>query len=297
MRGKREPSPKARAELVRLDDELRNTDHYFSFPARTTTAASSETPVVLVAMGRQGAGKTALLTAVAQRYRALGADLRIWDADPLPVTRALSRLHGDTVVAPIGSLRDRIRWLEARITEQIEQRYDVVLDPGGGQLALNRLDQEVGLADMLAKREVRFVAVHVLGPDLEDLEFLDALAWTQLFTSAATLFVLNAGLAPRGWLAGTAFRGVCEHPALLAGLRRGAKVALMPALECMGEVLNRGLSFEDIARGVAADGHTVFSRVNRARVQRWWRRAMPEFFHQWRVDWLPRVGTPPEAAR
>lgn len=182
------------------------------------------------------------------------------------------------------------------MTDQIEQRYDAILDPGGGQLALNRLDQEVGLADALTKRGVRLVAIHTLGPDLEDLDYLDALAGMEFYASAATIFVLNVGLAPKGLLASTAFRRVREHPALLAALRSGAKVAVMPALGCMRAVLDGGLTFEEIARRVPADGHPVLSAIDQAQVKDWWRRAMPEFFCHWREDWLPRVPRPPRAA-
>jgi hypothetical protein len=256
---------------------------------KTTEQAGAPKPVLLIAVGRQRVGKTTLLNALAQHYRAAGADLRIWNADLLNRTHSLSNFHPDAMEAPVGSFDDTKAWIEERIGDQIAHRYDAILDVGGGETAFNRLAAEVSLVDALEAQGIRPVAVHLLGPELADLDYLDAWAETGLFAPAATILVLNEGLVTTGRSASFAFARVQEHPVVKRAVINGAELAMMPALGCMAQVTDRGLSFAEMANGGQAEGHARTSYFDQARVARWWTKAMPDFFGRLRREWMPRI--------
>ena len=61
----------------------------------------------------------------------------------------------------------------------------------------------------------------------------------------------------------------------------------MPALTCMAQVTDRGLTFEAAMNGVAKDERGPLSLFDRARVNRWWSRDVPQFFGAFPSEWLP----------
>lgn len=256
---------------------------------KTMDQAGVHKPVLLIAVGRQRVGKTTLLNALAQHFRTAGADLRIWNADLLNRTHSLSNFHPEALEAPIGSFDDTKAWIEARIGDQITHRYDAVLDVGGGETALNRLASEVSLVDALEAQGIRPVAIHLLGPELADLDYLNASAETGLFAPEATILVLNEGLVTSGRSASFAFARVQEHPVVKRAVMRGAQLAMMPALGCMAQVTDRGLGFAEMSNGAQAEGHERTSYFDQMRVARWWDKEMPEFFAHLRPEWMPRI--------
>ncbi|KAF2174337.1 hypothetical protein K469DRAFT_695104 [Zopfia rhizophila CBS 207.26] len=163
-------------------------------------------PVTIVAVGRQRVGKTTLLNATAQYYRKRGANLQVWNADHQNTTNNLTAFHGDAVSAPSGSMSDVVDWLEERIRDQTRHRYDVILDVGGGETALNRLVQELRLVEALERRKIRVVGVHLLGPDPADLDYLRRFMESRTFMPKATLMVMNEGLITSGNSSAVAFQ-------------------------------------------------------------------------------------------
>lgn len=253
-------------------------------------------PVTIVAVGRQRVGKTTLLNAIAQFYRARGADLRIWNADHQNTTNNLTAFHQDVASAPNGSMSDIVDWLEERIRDQTRNRYDAILDVGGGETALNRLVQEMRLVEALERRGIRVVGVHLLGPDPADLDYLKRFLESRTFMPKATLMVMNEGLITSGNSAQVAFREVLDHPAMVDALAAGANLVMMPSLSCMGEVTKRGLTFADMANDVQVTGHDETSFFDQERTALWWEREMPAFFQRIPPTWMPRIVAPAEAA-
>ena len=60
-----------------------------------------------------------------------------------------------------------------------------------------RLVAEVPIVPTLEDEGVRVVVVHVVGPDLADLDYLDRFEQDDLFAPEATLIVMNGGLVCR----------------------------------------------------------------------------------------------------
>jgi hypothetical protein len=244
-------------------------------------------PVLLIAVGRQRVGKTAFLNATAQYLRHHGAGFRIWNADKLNRSSSLSLFSDDVMEPPSADPEDVKGWLEERFADLIEHRYDALLDIGGGATPLSSLVEEVPIVTALERRGIRLVLVHVVGPEMADLDYLERYLARSLLAPEATVILLNGGLVLTGRSADFAFAGVNKHPALLAAVKKGAKVVLMPRLACMSAVVERGLRFTDAMTGVGKPGHPPLSFLDQERVAVWWERELPRFFARFPALWLP----------
>lgn len=72
-----------------------------------------------------------------------------------------------------------------------------------------------------------------------------------------------------------------------AAVAQGAQVVMMPALGCMAEVTDRGLTFAEAAAGTVKPGQEPMSLFDPARVNKWWSIQIPKFFGQFPAEWLP----------
>jgi hypothetical protein len=258
----------------------------------TIDKAGERRPVLLIAVGRQRVGKTAFLNTLAQYLRAQGAGFRIWNADKLNRSASLSLFHADALEPPSPDVEDVKGWLEERFADLIEHRYDAILDIGGGATPLTTLVEEVPIVTALERRGIRLVVAHVVGPELADLDYLEKYLFDRLLAPDATVIVLNGGLVLTGRSADFAFAGVHKHPALLAALKQGAEVALMPRLACMPAVVERGLGFADAMNGQGKPGQPPLSFLDQERVAIWWQRELPLFFGRIPSLWLPAIPGP-----
>ena len=251
------------------------------------TATGARPPILWIALGRQRVGKTALLNTAVQYFRALGNPVRVWDADQQNRSHRLSLFFEDAEEVGTAGIEDGKLWIEARVEDLIECRYDAVLDVGGGATGFSKLLQEVPLLEAVEASTVRLVALFCTGPERADLDYLERFAEAEAFLPPATVLVLNAGLVLSGRTAAAAFRPVLEHPVVKRVLDRGALSAMFPALACLSQVTDRGLTFEQAASGATREGQVPLSVFDRARVRRWWGTEVPRFFGKLPQAWLP----------
>ena len=241
----------------------------------------------MIVVGRQRVGKTTVLNTTIQFLRMHGGEVVVWNADKLNRTYSLSMFHPDTLEPPSADPEDVKAWLEDRFTHLIQHRYDAVLDIGGGDTPLARLVEEVAIVRTLERRGIRVLLVHVVGPEMADLDYLERFLAQNLFTAEATLIVLNDGLVLTGRSANFAFNSVKQHPALIDAAANGAKVVLMPKLACMSQVTDRGLLFAEAMDGVNKPGFSPLSFFDQERVATWWESDVPLFFEAIPPLWLP----------
>lgn len=262
-------------------------------PAADDVSAEAGTPRMIVAVGRQRVGKTTLLNAVTEIYRGLGADLDVWNADLHNRSHTLSLFHPDALEPPAAAgLQDQRKWIEDRVRDQVQHRRDAVLDVGGGVTALNALIEEVKLVRSLERRGVTPVLLYVLGSERADLDYLERFTQDQSFLPPATVIVLNGGLVTSGRSTRIAFAPLIEHQVVVKAINRGARIVEMPALGCLAEVIDRGLSFRDFADGKQADGHPETSFFDQERVWLWLNEAMPKALLDIPLEWMPRTKQP-----
>ena len=198
--------------------------------------------------------------------------------------------EGMVELAPApGGLVDGRLWIEERLKDQVRRGSNAVLDPGGGWTGFSSLVEEVPLVTALGEQGVQVVGLFCVGSERADLDYLEHYAESDLFMPEATMIVLNAGLVLSGQSSAGAFAAVREHSAVRSAIRRGAQVAMMPTLACMSQVTDRGLRFDEAADGHAQQGQEALSFLDRARVNRWWRIEMPDFFGKFPPEWLPAL--------
>ncbi len=243
--------------------------------------------VLWVAVGRQRVGKTTLLNTTIQYFRGLGSEIVIWNADQQNRTHSLSTFFPDALVPPEGGVADNKAWIEQRLVDQASKGYHAVLDAGGGATGFTNLIEDVPILDILSASNIKVVAVYNLGTEQADLDFLTHYAESGMFVPERTMIVMNAGLVLSGRSVKSAFATVRENPGLLSALDRGAQVSTMPALSCMSEVTNRGITFPEAAAGVVRPGQTPMSMFDPVRVREWWTKKVPEFFGDFPAEWLP----------
>jgi hypothetical protein len=244
-------------------------------------------PILWINNGRQRVGKTVLLNTTAQYAREHGNPIRVWNADQQNRSHSLSAFFTDAEEINGGGIDDSVAWMETHIEDQIAHGYDAVLDVGGGVTGFAKLVQEVPLLEVVDSNLLRIVGVFCVGPERADLDYLEHFAQEERFLPPATLIVFNAGLVFSGQSAVTAFAPIAESPALKHALGRGAKIAVLPALACMSQVTDRELTFVEALSGVSKGDAGPLSLFDRARVNRWWSRDIPQFFDSIPAEWLP----------
>jgi len=257
-------------------------------PAEVKQAAR---PKLVIPLGRGKNGKTVLCRYLAERALNAGRSVVIADADR--TNQTLAAFFPSGVISPVNSHDYTMRlFLDALIERQIAERHDVLLDLGAGDLVLKRAAEEMPLVPFLDDQGVMPVAIHMIGPDVDDLAYLqDVENWIDKtgqhegsFAPRQTVLVLNLGVVPNGMEPKAAFADVRQHAILRAAIERGAKVVVMPALGCMSVVNGRRQSFIGAMSGEAtAEG--PLGPMNRQRVTTWWS-AMESAFAEV-AEWLP----------
>ena len=250
-------------------------------------AHDGQRPLLLVALGRQRVGKTALLNTIVQYHRALGSQVEVWNADQQNRTHSLSTFFPDADCPSDAGLADTREWIERKLRDQAERRYHAVLDAGGGFTGFSALVEDVPVIEFLAAHGVGVIGLFCVGPEKADLDYLDSFSKHAMFMPAATMIVMNSGLVLSGRAPGAAFASLMENATVQAALGRGARVAMFPALTCMSAVTDRGLTFDEAAEGKLKPGQEPMSFFDPTRVREWWTKKVPEFFDKFPPDWLP----------
>jgi hypothetical protein len=243
--------------------------------------------LLLVALGRQRVGKTALLNTIVQYFRAQGSEIEVWNADQQNRTHSLSTFFPDASLPPDGGLMDTRGWIEGKLKEQAEHGHHAVLDAGGGFTGFSALVEDVPVISALAAQGTDVIGLFCVGPEQADLDYLDSFSKTEVFMPEATMIVMNAGLVLSGRSPGAAFAPIAKNAVFEAAVDRGAKVAMFPALTCMAEVTDRGLTFEEAAAGKIKPGQQPMSMFDPTRVREWWTKKVPDFFGNFPPEWLP----------
>lgn len=258
------PSP-SRAEKPEADSLV-------AFPDRD----ADHKPKLLVALGRGGTGKSVFVRTVVERAHNAGRELAIADADRTNAT--LQNFFADVIRPDYQDEKTVHDWLDEVINQQVEKKLTVVLDMGGGDQVFKGFARELELASAMTATGIIPVAVHLIGPDLDDLAYLRDIEESNSFCPAATALVLNEGLIRDNRPREAAFDAVRSDPIYRKALKRGAREVWFPKLGCMQEVNSRHLLFAAAEQG--ALGFT-----NRLRVGVW-RRQVEEALLPI-SDWLP----------
>jgi hypothetical protein len=164
-----------------------------------------------------------------------------------------------------------------------------VIDFAGGDPTVQKLAHETRLVRMLERRGIRPVAVHVVGPEKADLDYLRQVSTAGLFMPEATIIVLNGGLVATGRSVEFAFDEIRTDPVVVDAKRRRAEMVAMPPLACMSEIMDLGISFQDAADGRFATDvdPEPLSFFDQERTALWLENELPGFFGALPAAWMP----------
>jgi hypothetical protein len=246
-------------------------------------SAEPARPKFIVTLGRGSRGKTWWLRWAAERAQDHGRSVVIADADRTNAT--LSAYFGSVETPPSADEADMRHWFAAFCEQQIERRLTALMDLGGGDLLLKQLAREIGLADFLDTNGIQPVAVHLIGPDRDDLAYLRDVEQDELFAPEATILVLNEALVPTGRSVKAAFQAVLENPIFQAAVGRGAVAIWMPRLAPAHEIDDRRLTFATAEASRVKQGQPPIGPWNRQLIANWRRRMEQNFAHV--ETWLP----------
>jgi len=251
----------------------------------STPASETRDTKLLVPLGRGTRGKTFFARWAIEQAFGDGNAPVVADIDR--TNQTLARFFDGVLTPASADDADVVEFIAGVIEAQAVRRFDLVLDFGAGDLILKRLAKDMNLVKWLPTLGIRPVAIHVLGPNSDDLAYLEAMEEGGLFAPEATVVVLNEGVVPAGRSAHSAFAAtINEHPSLAKTLERGAKLAVMPRLEPAAEIDAQGISFLDTAENRGSRKGTLPLGLWRAQQVALWRRHMAEAFAPVR-HWLP----------
>lgn len=194
-------------------------------------------PHLIVAVGRGRVGKTTLLRWLAEVMQDGALPVQVWDGDPEPSKESLLSRYFDGAERPLRpqDAEARRQWLEQRITEMVKaarsgKPFHAILDVGGDDLLLKRLQGEASILRHLEAMGIAVVAVHVVGADPGDLRYFISAEQSGLFRPERAILVKNEGMI--GALDGpeVRFAAIDRHPAVAAFLADRGAAVWMPAL-------------------------------------------------------------------
>ena len=238
---------------------------------------------LIVPLGRGNTGKSVLSRWMCETAMNAGNPVVIADADRTNQTLAQ---YFDAVISPTSpDDYDMKAWLDALFEQQIENKLTVVLDLGGGDLVLKRHAAEMELVPFMQSNAIDVAAVHLIGPNLDDLAYLQDVEHEKTFAPERTVLVLNEGLVPGARSERNAFEPIVQHRIFRDAVARGAQVVRMPRLGCLNEIENRRLSFAAAETGQTKRDLPPIGLVNRQRIAIWLREMQAAFAPV--AHWLP----------
>jgi hypothetical protein len=224
---------------------------------------------IIFPLGRGSRGKSFFARWLIDREQMKGHEIVVADADR--TNPSLTAYLKGVLTPPSADDREMQEWFKALCEQQIAQRFNLLIDLGGGDLLLKQLARRIGLVRFLEANGIDTVAVHLIGPERDDLAYLRDLETDGLVAPEATILVLNESLAPQNLSIKTAFQPVLEHSIFKAALNRGAKLVWMPRLDIAHEINARRLSFTAAEAGAATEGVPPLGPWNRQLIIMWLR--------------------------
>jgi hypothetical protein len=232
-------------------------------------------PKFIVAHGRGGTGKSTFVRIIAERAQAAGRDVIIADADRTNAT--LGNFFSGVIRPEYPDDRSVMDWLDDLVNGIADAKQTVLLDLGGGDNVFKPFAAGLELANLLTSAGIMPVAMHFMGPDIDDLSYLATIETANAFCPSQTILVKNEGLIKDARPRDVAFSNVVKHDIYRAAVKRGAREVWLPRLACMPEISSGRMLF--------SVAETKLGLTDRQRVAIWRRAVEKELAPV--VDWLP----------
>jgi hypothetical protein len=246
-------------------------------PAAATYVIPAGKPKLVLALGSGQTGKSLLLRWMAER--AVDAKRPLFLGTLAP-NRTLKHYFTDAQHPDGNSTSAGAAFLEAFLDSVADSNASAVLDFPGDDTALpHLLDQGANPVDVMAQAGVEVVALHMMGPRVEDLTTMVQLA-AKGFKPQATALILNTGITSDPTLPAEAeFEDITSHSAFQSTVAAGAVPIWMPRLYSSRTIETYRMRFAR-ARKLGELGPSDVSRTHH------WLAAMEDAFKPI-ASWLP----------
>jgi hypothetical protein len=244
---------------------------------------AGSSPVLAVAAGRGGSGKSFALSELVWRAQSQGRRVIVADGDMRSSTlaemfpAALSRPKSD-------ALPDKKEWLTEVFNRMLTEGVSAVVDLGGGEQVLQEYGNDLNIVALCRDLGIDPVAVYCLGPDVEDLNHVLSIWEGGYFRPDRAVLLLNEGAIRNGKTVGGAFEKTLSHPGLREMRESGVKMILLPRLACYDLVHASGKGFYEAAAGTGLD---LSLQVQRIMVKRWLAALEQKRADHGILGWLP----------
>lgn len=244
-------------------------------PTDTSPNPNPPKPKLILPLGRGGHGKSLWARWMIDRAQSRGREIVVADADR--TNPSLAAYFAGVLTPPSAGESDMEDWFAALCEQQALGGFNALIDLGGGDQLLKSIAGQMKLGPFIEALGIEPVAVHLIGPDLEDLTYLRDLEKDELFAPAATILVLNEGLVPGKRSPARAFQEILEHPVFKTAAKRGAQPIWMPPLAPAREIALRHITINAADAGRSSERRPPVGPWNRQLITMW-RKTMEQNF-------------------
>lgn len=204
--------------------------------------------------GRLG-GSGVILTAI-QRARFHGRRIKPMEGDlksrtlasyyPSHAPDGRPILDGSTMPRS-ENLGDFKSWIGDNMDDMAEDGISRALDISGGDRVMQELLADLSLAAFCGERNFKFLALCMLGSDMEDFNHIRAAVDAGVLHPMHMILIMNEGAIRSGQNPDGAFDVIIGHPDYQALTNNGAVPIYLPRLPCMDALREQRLNFYDVA--------------------------------------------------
>lgn len=240
--------------------------------------------IFLFPTGRGNRGKSFFTRWAVEEARNAGREVIVADGDC--TNQTLATYFPDASSPASADHVTVTKWFEEQIETQIKSRKSLIVDFGAGDKTLKHVAHELSLVSFLKGQGIQLVAIHCVGPDSDDLAYLQSFETDSLFAPDATIIVFNQFCVPPHIPQATAFSdSIAESEIIQQILARSGDIVVMPTLGCAHEIERRRISFIGAVEGETKGSLPPLGLIDRQRT-RMWRDNMKKAFATVQ-RWLP----------
>lgn len=153
------------------------------------------------------------------------------------------------------NLGDFKSWIGDTMDDMAEDRISRALDISGGDRVMQELLADLSLAAFCGERGFKFLALCMLGSDMEDFNHIRAAVDAGVLHPMHMILIMNEGAIRSGQNPDGAFDAIVGHSDYQALTDSGAVPVYLPRLPCMDALREQRLNFYDVAANrPGADG-------------------------------------------
>jgi hypothetical protein len=229
----------------------------------------SANPKLILPMGRGHLGKSFFARWMIDRAQAAGREIVVADADR--TNPALASYFEGVLTPPSANAADMVDWFLALLDKQAEQRFNMIIDVGGGDQLIKAIARQLDFAEFSERFGIDIVSAYLLSTDLDDLAFMRDLEADPFFKSKVSLIILNEGRINADLSFETAFNAILNHEIFIEAVKRGGKMIPMPRLRPANDLILQRLTMSAADAGQSKSGFPPLGPSKRQFIRKWLR--------------------------